>query len=582
MSFEESKSPRPFDRLLGRFLWHRKRFGAILFVAGGWLLVVTVPPGAAQSLTPNSVGQLPPLPSSPSPIQSPSGTSNPIQSGLDDLDALLNESRTDATDTTGDAVVSPPSRLDLGNIEPRQPGNLPAAQAAPLPPATDPLRPASPAETLRTDSPAGPMAELAAQELIQPASYNATPPSQDGRPQDGMRDGVIRNRQEADSLLPPNARSDMNQASVETPAKPLNVIEQQYGQWLRQVLTSSEVEGNFVEVHQVVQQVPVNQQPEVLAAYWRLAEAILRLEIRKQGREAWSQTVGQAGQHPLLGTVSRSIENEIRSAESQWQQARKQWSERVRPYGLPNSARPADAPFAGPYATRLDQVSQSGERLSVWAAEIDTYWKTINSSVADFEWSDSQWQSSRGGSAEQMASAFQLRQRTLEQLVERFCEYNQTIARYSLTAAGYGNSVEGRVAMLLRQPVVDGVVMDIRTDERFQNRSLANWGQSGTGIAHVNYQYPVQSTHPVWGTIVRSDQQAGTPIYPAGYSGNPYSQVSGIQQVAGDIGSQQAHAGYQYRPPVIMGQSLPNGRSNVVPSHAGAWQAARNASPSYR
>lgn len=423
-----------------------------------------------------------------------------------------------------------------------------------------------------------------------------------------IRDGL------ANGVTDPEIPSNLLQLGQSPAAPPssvnqeaeLNAIEKKYGKWWRDSLMSAEVEGEFLEVYQILQIVPRDAQPAVLSTYWQLAEAIVRWQVQIESQQWWKEATAQ-NTSPYVTSMSNAIAKEVKLAEIAVRHWQSQFATQTRNYGLPSLVRPADGPFIGPYNTRISEF-QGGlpEQFSSLATEIDNQWKTIIDDDTAISWASSQWNSSRyNGSAENMAAAFQLQQRALLILAGHVSEYNQSIAKYALNVSGYNKSTEQRIAMLLRQPIIGGQVMDIASDPLFQQHNGFPAGLSSdlmneSGIAQVSYTdmngNPIPDPYQNMGyNAFGNSAPLDAPMLNAQMQDIPMQGVP-MQAVqvangaalnnSGQIGTtsmpvnQNTYPANAYN--TIRNQGLRVPASRAIPSNAGAWQAAQNAAATRR
>lgn len=489
-------------------------------------------------------------------LQGISGAKAPQATGSNTLDEILKRQAGANQNSSAPSETAPLP----GGASPLRPPSRHEFEAAPLAPVADPVQQviegtAEPANGARPEDGSVP------DPSVQPASFL------DPMQQAGMRSGIVTREAPASPLGLMESNSAGESTTAQQPA-PLNPIEARYGKWWRDALLNAEVEGEFLEVYQVLQTVPASERAQVLAAYWQIAEAMAEWQIQKEGLQLWQSAVGASVTSQLLTEVGRGLEDEITLAQQNVERSQVVFQQLAARYGLPHRIRPADAPFLGSYGTKISELQLTDSQLATWATEIEQNWKSINEDVRRLEWADAQW---RMGTRvpEQMAAIFQLRQRNKLLLVRRVTRYNRTIGRYALAVGGYGKSTEAMVAMLLRQPVIGGVVMDTRTDPLFRN-DLQNRTRT---IAQVDYQGAIMAGQAVPAGMNQSLLPDGTPVRASMNGGlviddrmpsvaTPFSP--GMTGNTTRFG--QSPAGAFRRP-----------ASQIVPSHAGAWQAAQQA-----
>lgn len=395
-------------------------------------------------------------------------------------------------------------------------------------------------ESFLGDQSGGPIAPMT---YVEPAQQNA------------MNNGTYQPGRSRQDYAGSNGGVDSSEIRTDEPLPLKNAIERQYASWWRDKLSKAEVEGNFLEVHQILRQVPMSSQPEVLCEYWQLAKSIVALEIRREGLQMWKQVGGSQNSQPIYNAVHSTLESELSLAQAEVRQAQLHFARLTQRFGMGGTVRPADSPYIGPYSTRQSEMSLGDSQYAVLAAEIEKSWEEINRNVQDLQWAESQWQNSASRQmADATAATFQLRQRYLLVLNQQVTGYNEKIARYALGVGGFSRSTEQRLAMLLRQPIVGGVVMDTRTDALFrgldtritQEQAIAQVSYEGRNVSGGNY-----------GSVVSANGL--TPVGSAPMQGGYVANANGLQP--------------QYRMPTNAQGSV-GGSGRVLPSNANAWNSA--------
>jgi len=293
----------------------------------------------------------------------------------------------------------------------------------------------------------------------------------------------------------------------------LSPLEQRYSAWWREVLAKSPVEGQPLELKGILQSSAGRERVAMIREYWRLSEAILAVQILREAQETWRSATAAQAQQSLVQTVSEMLRQQIEQAQSLVEAEQEHLGLWLGRYNLPTRVRPVDAPYLGPYDTKLPQLQQQGQwttDLAVLAQTVDTMKREIVDDALVIDWAETEWERARAsGDLSRMAGMIQLRQTAYLLWLGRVTRYNEAIARYAYAVAGPGVPVQRQLAMLLRQPLVDGRLTDIRTDAWFQSPGTNSALPPGSGlrdVAPVGYDQPLGG-----GAFVGQAPAAATP-----------------------------------------------------------------------
>ncbi len=278
----------------------------------------------------------------------------------------------------------------------------------------------------------------------------------------------------------------------------LSPLEQRYSAWWREVLAKSPVEGQPLELKGILQTSAGRDRVAMIREYWRLSEAILAVQILRETQETWRSATAAQAQQSLAKTVSEMLRQQIEQAQSLVEAEQEHLGLWLGRYNLPARVRPVDAPYLGPYDTKLPQLQQQGQwntDLAVLGQTVDTMKREIVDDALVIDWAETEWERARAsGDLSRMAGMIQLRQTAYLLWLGRVTRYNEAIARYAYAVAGPGVPVQRQLAMLLRQPLVDGRLTDIRTDAWFQSPGTNTVMPAGSGlrdVAPVGYDQPL-------------------------------------------------------------------------------------------
>lgn len=280
---------------------------------------------------------------------------------------------------------------------------------------------------------------------------------------------------------------------TETGEGDLSPMEQRYSAWWREVLASANLTGEAVELKSILQRTSAGDRVAIIREYWRLSEAIIAVQIHREALETWQAATAQQSQQPLARTVSEIFQLQIDKANATVTAEQEHLGLWLQRHGLPQVARPVDAPFLGPYDTKLSQLQlqgQNGSELALAAQRVDSQKQELLTDEQVLDWAEQEWERARtSGDLQRMAAMIQLRQSAYLLWLNRVTRYNDAIAQYAFRFAGPGVSVPQQLAMLLRQPIVDGRLVDTRTDPWFRSNPVT--GADFRDVAPVSYNQPL-------------------------------------------------------------------------------------------
>lgn len=362
-----------------------------------------------------------------------------------------------------------------------------------------------------------------------------------------------------------SATVPLAQAPATKTTAELSPLEKNYSDWWRAALSKSTAEGQPLELYQLLRQVEFSTRAKAVVEYWRIAEAIVQQHIQEESLAQWNDATKNRSEDMVIA-VKQILEQEVSLAKSNVQASQSRISSILERSGLPAMIRPIDAPFLGPYDCKLGELIGSGEngQLGILAAEIDKLKQEILDDENSLQWAIQEWNRAKGnGAIDRLAAITQLRQNSFLLLNRRVTQYNATIAQYALAVAGPGPSTERQIAMLLRQPIVGGTLMDIRTDPMFQNASghssvdpgmISRLGWDGTGYPMVSQE--VYSNPLANGNFIDSG------AVPVAYEGVRVAYEGMLEQ------GQASRSGQQpFGSPMIYGQSMETGISSHPSLH---------------
>ncbi len=290
-------------------------------------------------------------------------------------------------------------------------------------------------------------------------------------------------------------QADANDTNSNTALGPL---EEFYAKWWREVLSVSEVAGQPLELQTIIRAASWNDRVPVIREYWRLGEAIMAIQVHRETLEIWQQATANMSQQSLVRSVSDMLKQQIEHAEATVESEQAHlglWMQRI---GLPPLVRPVDAPFLGPYDTKLEQLQQrglAGTEAAVLAYQVDSMKKEILSDARVIDWAEEEWQRARSAAdIHRMAAMIQLRQTAYLLWIGRVTRYNDRIAQYAYSIAGPNRTIQEQLSMLLRQPIVDGrMLVDVRTDPWFRSGTSESFGMDSS-VRPVNFeQFPTSN-----------------------------------------------------------------------------------------
>ncbi|MBL8891348.1 MAG: hypothetical protein JNL67_15315 [Planctomycetaceae bacterium] len=281
----------------------------------------------------------------------------------------------------------------------------------------------------------------------------------------------------------------------------LSPMEQRYSAWWREVLATANLTGEAVELKSILQRTSVGDRVATIREYWRLSEAIIAVQIHREALETWQAATVQQSQQTLAQNVTEILQLQIEQANATVSAEQEHLGLWLQKHGLPQVARPVDAPFLGPYDTKLSQLQlpgQDGSDLALAAQTVDTQKQELLRDERALDWAEQEWERARAsGDLQRMATMIQLRQAAYLLWLNRVTRYNDAIAQYAFRFAGPGVSLPQQLAMLLRQPIVDGRLVDTRTDPWFRSSPVA--GADFREIAPVSYNQPAYGYDPASG-----------------------------------------------------------------------------------
>lgn len=272
----------------------------------------------------------------------------------------------------------------------------------------------------------------------------------------------------------------------------LSPMEQRYSAWWRDVLATANLTGEAVELKSILQRSSAGDRVAIIREYWRLSEAIIAVQIHREALETWQTATAQQSQQPLAQTVTEMFQLQLEKANATVTAEQEHLGLWLQRHGLPQVARPVDAPFLGPYDTKLSQLQlqgQNGSELALAAQRVDAQKQELSNDEQVLDWAEQEWERARSsGDLQRMAAMIQLRQSAYLVWLNRVTRYNDAIAQYAFRFAGTGVPVPQQLAMLLRQPIVDGRLVDTRHDPWF--RSNPATGADFRELAPVSYNQP--------------------------------------------------------------------------------------------
>jgi hypothetical protein len=272
----------------------------------------------------------------------------------------------------------------------------------------------------------------------------------------------------------------------------LSPMEQRYSAWWREVLQTANFPGQAVELKALLQNGRGTERVPMIREYWRLSEAIVAVHVHRESLETWQRATAAQAQQPMARTLVEILQLQIEQANATVvaeQEHLGLWLQRL---GLPQQPRPVDAPFLGLYDTKLSQLQPQGgaTELGDLAQQVDQRKQDVLDDEQVVDWADQEWERARtSGDLQRMATMIQLRQSAYLLWLSRVTRYNEAIAQYAFRVAGSNVPVPQQLAMLLRQPIVDGRLTDIRTDAWFRSASAVA-GADFREIAPVSYNQP--------------------------------------------------------------------------------------------
>ncbi len=424
-------------------------------------------------------------------------------------------------------------------------------------------------------------------------------------PEQAARQAIFGNNRQVGGNLPAlDPGSGIEAKIVELALSPL---EEQYGKWWRDALRNAEIEGQPLELHELLQRISPQDQTVVVAEYWRVAEAIAIHQVHAQSVKQWQQVADSVAANSMVDAMGEMLQQDQRHAADQIRVAQSHLHSWLRKYSVPTPVRPVDSPFLGPYATKFEQLRAQGTAMdlwSTWSAEVDRLRKDVVDDEKVLRWAQANWeQAPASGSVDRLAASLQMHQRAFLLFIGQVTQYNNSIAKYSLATAGAGKTARQQVAMLLRQPIINGTLMDIRVDPIFQDLggqqgiATANWEDSINGqsysqqiynqqgfagqsiqdlaanypgiISQVGYQTPPNIYAQVLPATAQRNQQLGYSQAVMDNSQAPANPYPSPQY--GLSGQQYGLNGQQYG---LNGRPMTT--SNVVPSTAQQWQSSPN------
>jgi len=425
---------------------------------------------------------------------------------------------------SGQGPVTSPSSLTPPGLTP---ANLAPANLAPAPSASalNPLGPAvtgnygpsgaTPGGLLPPNATMQPVGGL--QPHLQPHLQPQTQPETQPRMQTGaavpnpsfenygaMERGVVTFDDTAAMATGGNRGAEIQTVNYETEQTDsgLSPMEQRYSAWWREVLGSANVQGQGLELKSLLQSSNGTDRVPMIREYWRLSEAIVAVHVHRESLETWQRATAQQAQQPLARTLVEILNLQIEQANATVEAEQEHlglWLQRL---GLTQQPRPVDSPFLGLYDTKLNQIQQQGAMstdVSVLAQQVEQRKQEVLDDEQVIDWADQEWERARtGGDLQRMATMIQLRQSAYLLWLSRVTRYNEAIAQYAFRVAGPNVPVPQQLAMLLRQPIVDGRLTDIRTDAWFRS-APASVGADFREIAPVSYNQPQFGLEPAGG-----------------------------------------------------------------------------------
>lgn len=282
----------------------------------------------------------------------------------------------------------------------------------------------------------------------------------------------------------------------------LSPMEQRYSAWWREVLGSANVQGQGLELKSLLQSSNGTDRVPMIREYWRLSEAIVAVHVHRESLETWQRATAQQAQQPLARTLVEILNLQIEQANATVEAEQEHLGLWLQRHGMTQQPRPVDSPFLGLYDTKLNQIQQQGAMstdLSVLAQQVEQRKQDVLDDEQVIDWADQEWERARtGGDLQRMATMIQLRQSAYLLWLSRVTRYNEAIAQYAFRVAGPNVPVPQQLAMLLRQPIVDGRLSDIRTDAWFRSAPAAV-GADFREIAPVSYNQPQFGFEPAGG-----------------------------------------------------------------------------------
>lgn len=301
-----------------------------------------------------------------------------------------------------------------------------------------------------------------------------------------------------------NSGNDIQRINYETPAADggLSPMEQRYSAWWREVLASANVTGQGVELKSLLQNGSGPDRVPMIREYWRLSEAIVAVHIHRESLETWQRATAQQAQQPLARTLVEMLNLQIEQANATVEAEQEHLGLWLQRRGMTSQPRPVDAPFLGLYDTKLSQLQQQAAAttdLVGLAQQVEQRKQQALDDEEVIDWADQEWERARGsGDLQRMAAMIQLRQTAYLLWLSGVTRYNEAIAQYAFRVAGPNVPVPQQLAMLLRQPIVDGRLTDIRTDAWFRSAPAAP-GADFREIAPVSYNQPQFGFDPASG-----------------------------------------------------------------------------------
>jgi len=280
----------------------------------------------------------------------------------------------------------------------------------------------------------------------------------------------------------------------------LSPLEQRYSAWWREVLATAPVAGQPLELQSMLRQSGTTSRVAMIREYWRLSEAIMAVQIQRDTLETWRQATAAQSQQPLVRTVAEMLQQQIEQAGATVEAEQEHLGLWLQRGGTTLIVRPIDAPFLGPYDTKLAQMQERGQwttDLAVLAQRVNDMKQEIVDDARVIDWAEAEWERARGSAdVTRMAAMIQLRQTAYLLWLGRVTRYNDAIAQYAYQVAGPGLPVAQQLGMLLRQPLIDGRLVDLQREPSGLSGSSVFQGDAGP-IAPVGYHQFLQGTRPL-------------------------------------------------------------------------------------